>query len=102
MSALPPAPKWGRSDGREYDEFLRRVKDAIATMAPAAGYAPVTSSFVTAAAEALLTASRRLLGSAGRVTLTDAGAGATLTIDLATGIVTAGTTAYPTSITVDA
>src|SRR3972149_5252066 len=63
----------------EVDRELRRINSMIATLG-GAGLAPTDASYVTIAAEALLSAERRLIGTS-RISITDAGAGSTVTID---------------------
>src|SRR3990172_1506814 len=63
----------------EIDRELRRIHSMIATLG-GSGLAPTDASYVTIAAEALLSAERRLIGTS-RISITDGGAGSTVTVD---------------------
>jgi hypothetical protein len=82
-------------------QVLTMVGGVEAWAASVSGGAPTGAQYLTLALDATLSAERVLAVQAGHLTLTDAGANGNATLALAsTG--TAGTYAYPTSITTDA
>lgn len=66
-----------------------------------AGGAPTNASYVTISSNGTLTAERTLTGTSGQIAITDNGANSTVVLSLIS-VISAGTFAYPSSVTVDA
>lgn len=97
---IQPAPIWGRSDAREYDEFLRQVRRAIGCLLDGTtGIAQ--AKFLTLAVHAGLDNERVFTPSSNFVAV-DNGAGLTYTLDLAPGVVTTTGTGGTTVLTLAA
>lgn len=65
------------------------------------GGAPTNASYVTISSNGTLTAERTLTGTSGQIAITDNGANSTVVLSLVS-VISAGTYAYPSSVTVDA
>lgn len=81
-----------------YDSVTRRLRlatedgDAAVGGTGGGGGAPTSSQYVTLATDATLTAERVLTGTAGRLTVTDNGAGSTVVLDVGADVYRAGGT----------
>lgn len=113
-SANTDVPNWGQTLGSltlDGGTFVLTAADRTGTtittvdLTPISGGgggggAPTDASYVTLGTNGTLTNERVLTGTAGRISLTDAGAGSTVTVDMVATAVTPGTYALAT-VTVD-